>query len=312
MGARVAAVQDRLLTNVSSKIVPMGYISEAVFPSLQFAQNSGKIASYGNQHLRVVNSVLSGSAPARRVTTGTESTSSFYIEDHGLSDVVSKSDYRNYQEPFDAEADKVEDLVHAMWLGKEKALADALADTAILTQNVTLSGASQFSDYANSDPLGQFTTARKTVRDGCGLPANAAAMDWEVAEKLRYHPSLLDALGFKEQRPGGLADAELMKALNVEYLFIAKAVYNSAHEGQSDVIAPVWGKHVVMYNRPSAAAKKQKSLGYHLTLQGEMPRKVYKSPISNPPGSTELVCTDSYDQLIANVGAGYLIKNAIA
>jgi hypothetical protein len=141
---------------------------------------------------------------------------------------------------------------------------------------------------------------------------NLAWMDERVADQLRYHPMLLDFLGFKENRPGGLGDQELAKALNVKRLLIADADYNTAKEGQADSLGAIWGKHLWFGHCPETAVQQQVSAGYQVRLKGSSPRKVYKYAIDNPPESTGILVEDEYDMLLSNVGALYLIKNAIA
>lgn len=310
--SQLTAIQDQLLTNVSSIFVPEGYVSEDVLPLVTSKQKTGKLAKYGNNHLRIEHALAGGRGEYRRVEPITRSTTGFEIESHGLSGVVTEDDYSNVQVPYKAEEDETLGLSTLIWLNKENALAGTLTSTSVITQNTTLSGTAQFNDYANSDPLDKFKTARLAVRDGCGLPPNFAVMDWKVANTLAYHPGILEALGFTQNRAGQLSDQELAKALGVERLYIAKAMYNSAKEGQADVLAALWGKHIVFGVAPVKAAPYQVSLGYRVALEGRSQKRVFKSPVSNPPNSTEVLVDDAYDFLISNVGAGYLIKDAIA
>lgn len=291
---------------------PDGYISETLMPQIQSKQSSGKLGKYGNNHLRIQNTVAGGRGAYRRAETIVRQTTTYVIDNHGIEGLVTKDDYRNVELPFRAEEDEVLGLSTILWLEKEQALASALTSTSVLTQNVTLSGTGQFNDYANSDPLSKFKDARLAVRNGCGLPPNAAWMDWQVANTLAYHPGILDALGYSKNRAGQLSPDELAKAMGIEKLFIAKAMYNSAKEGQSDVLSPVWGKHIGFGVLPDKAVPYQVSLGYYVVYEGEQPRKVVKFAVNNPPESTGIVVEDSYDMLVSNAGAGYLIANAIA
>lgn len=302
---------DELLSAASAAYVPEGYLADLVLPSIGAIHSTGKLAKYGNQHLRIEHSITGGKGAFKRVESITRSTSSFSIEKHGLSAIVTDEDYKNVLNPYKAEADEVMGLTAMIMLGKEKALADTLTDSSILTQYTTLTSSDQYSDPLNSDPIDDFSTARATIRAACGLPPNKAFMDWAVFNKLRFHPQMLDALGFKQARPGGLNEQELAIAMGVEKVLIAQAVYNSAVEGQSDSLAAVWGKHVVFAVCPDKAAPYQVSLGYQVGYEGES-RKVSKQALFNPPGATEILCWDSYDILISNLSAGYLIKDAIA
>lgn len=310
--AQLKAIVDKLLTKASSMYVPTGYVSEKALPSIGVLQSSGLLGKYGNSHLRIENSLKGGRGQYRRVETITRSTTGYQIEGHGLEGIVTKEDYKNVELPYKAEEDEVLGLTSSLWLGKEKSLADTLSSTAILTQNTTLSGTAQFSDYANSDPLDKFKTARETVRSGCGVSPDTALMDWSVWNVLRFHPQMLDSLGYKFNRPGGLDINELAVAMGVKRILLAEAVYNSAKEGQSDSLAAVWGKHIIFGVLPEKAMVRQVSLGYLVQYEGEAPRKVYKYDLNNPPESRGILVEDNYDMLISNAAAGYLIKDAIA
>jgi len=310
--SQLKAVQDKLLTNVSNKIVPMGYVSEMVLPRLSVVNSTGKIGNYGNGHLRIESTIMGGKGKAPRVDVTTRSSNGYDITRHGLESVLTPDDFANTDQPFDARQDETTALTTMLWLAREQGLATALTATATITQNVTLSGTSQFSDFANSDPLGRFLTARKTIRDATGLPPNGVVMDWEVAEQLRYHPGILEALGFKDNRAGQLSDQDLANAMKIDRLLIGKAVKNSAVEGQTDSITAVWGKDIVFFHSPSTPSKMQVSLGYNVEYAGRAPRKVFRAPVTNPPESESIIVVDDYQQLLTNTGAAYLIKDAIA
>lgn len=303
---------DQLLTNVSQKIVPYGYLSEQILPLLNVAQYSGKIGKYGNDHLRILNTVAGGKNGYAMVDVDVRSSDTYYIETHALKTMVTDEDYRNVIKPFDAERDAIAKLVNHLWLGKEKSLADSLTNTSIITQNVTLSGTNQYNDYTNSDPIGDFTTAIETVADNIGYQPNTAIMSRKVFRTLKYHPAILDSLGFKDNRPGGLSVEELAKAIDVDRVLVGAAIFNDAVEGQTDDIKPVWGKDIVFCHTPLSASLDQKSLGYRVQLAGQSPRQVFKTAVDEPVGANKLICLDKYDQILTDVSCAYLIKAAIA
>ena len=306
------AIVDKLLTQASSMFVPEGYVSEQLLPTIDVMQDTGKLAKYGNNHLRIQNTVMAGKGGARRVDVITRSQSTYEVEHHGLEGLVTEQDKRNVEKPYDAEKDETLGLSTALWLCKEKSLADTLGDTAVVTQNVTLSGTSQFNDYNNSDPIGVFKTARLAVRDGCGKKPDTAVMEWDVFNTLAYHPGILAALGFTQNRAGQLSEAELAKALGVKRLLVAEAKYNSAAEGQSDSLSNVWGNNIIFCVAPDRAVPYQVSLGYYVRIKGRPPRQVFKSQRDNPPESTGIIVRDSYDMFLSNLTAAYLVKDAIA
>lgn len=309
---QVRAIVDKLLTNVSQGYFPEGMIAHLIFPELKVKQRTGLIGGYGKQHLRIVNTVMLGKGGAPQVDTRTYQTDSYKIEKHGLFDIVTEEDYDNVEQPFDAEADTTRALRTMLALGNEKSMADTLTSPSVLTNGVTLSGSDQFSD-TSSDVLATINAAKEAIVDGSGMAPNKAVMDWKVALKLRYHPQIFDELGVKYSGDGKpLTLQALADALELEQILVATARYNSAKENQTDVLSPVWGKHMVLLHAPNKAAKGQVSAGYRVVPTGSMPRKVYKTPVDNPPESTRVLVTDPYDNLITEVGAAYLITNAIA
>lgn len=311
--AQLKAIVDKLLTNVSNGFEGTeGHIADLLFPMLSSKQKTGKIGKYGAAHLRIEHSLVGGRSEYRRVEPIVRSSDAYSVESHGLEGLVTEDDYRNVEEPFDAEKDETLGLKALIMVNKEYAVSSTLTSTSIVTQNTTLSGTGQFSDYTNSDPIGVFKTARIAVRDGIGLPPNWAAMDWAVANTLAYAPAILDALGFTQNRAGQLSEAELAKALGVEKLYIAKGRYNSAAEGQADVMANLWGKHILFGYSPSAAGKYQLSAGYQVVLSGQEKVRVFKYDVNNPPGAVGILVDNSYDYVITDVGGLYLIKDAIA
>lgn len=312
--AQLKALVDKLLTNVSNGPFQGDerFIAEKAFPEIEVVETSGSLGKYGTSFLRVEHDLMGGRGEAKRVEAITRSTATYLLEKHGLQGVVTPDDYRNVTAPYDAEKDEVIGVTTLIKMGKESALASALTNTAVLTQNSTLSGQAQFSDYANSDPLTKAKEAAATIYSASGEVADTVITSWLVINTLQYHPAILESLGFKMQRAGLLSVEEIAKAMNVKRILIGSAVYESAKEGQTSSLAAIWGKHMIFARLPEKAAPYQKSLGYYIKAAGEPTRGVYKSPIDNPPGSTSIIVQDYYQFLIADAACGYLYKNVIA
>lgn len=310
------AIVDKLLTNVSNGIFQddTAFIAEKILPSVGVKQRSGKYGNYGNDHLRIVNTAHVGKGGYLEVDPITRSSDTYYVEEHALKTTITAEDFDNVEQPYDERNDRTVGLTSLLRLAKEKALADTLTNGSIITQGATLSGNAQYSnlDHADSDPLGDGLTAKNTIRDACGMKPNAVAMSDATADALRVHSQLLDKLGYKYERPGGLTDAELARALDVEMVLVGNAVYNSAKLGQSDSLTKVWGKDMVYFVTASQAKKYQKILGVEIRLNNKAPRQVYRYNPQEPIGSEVLIVQDHYDQLLLNVECAYLLQDVIA
>lgn len=307
-----AALVNKFLTNVLQGYVPTGMVSEMLLPKLNVVQQTGKIAKRGLAHLRIENAIMTSKSGARRIEVRQYNSDTYSIKEYGLEELLGKSEYRNVEAPFDLERDTVMALTMALFLGKEKALADSITNTSIITQNVTLSGTSQFNDYTNSDPIGVALTAKNTIRLAAGWYPDTMVADKHVIETLRYHPKILRNLGYADARAGQLTNDDLARAFGIDRILAADVQYNSAKEGQTEALAPIWGKDLVFCKAPATAAIDQKSLGYLVQFAGQSPRAVYKNPVINPPGATSIIVEDQYDMLLTDVKCAYLVKAAIA
>lgn len=313
--AQLGAIVDKLLSDVSIGLFQEigSFISESLLTPVGVVQDSGLLGKYGNNHLRVHANVMGGRGMAPRVQLAVRDISTRYaIENHGLEGVVTRQDRKNVDLPFDAERDETMLITYAMLVAKEVGLAATLADPSVITANTTLTGTSQFDDFTNSDPIGVITTARQTVRSNCGMWPNAAWMESAVYEKLRVHPQIWDRLGFKYNQTGQLTQDNVAQALNVKRLLITEGVYNSAAEGQADVLSPIWGKHLWFGVIAQNPALMQKTLGYYVFDKARGKRTVYKYAINNPPEATAILVEDDYDQLISDAKCAYGIFNAIS
>lgn len=311
--SQMKAVVDKLLTNVSQMYLPEGYISESILPELAVKQKTGKLAGYGNNHIRIVNTLMGGRGRAARFEPIVRQANELYsIESHGLEGLVTEDDYDNNEEPFDAEKDETTGLTSALWTGKETGIASALTDTSVLTQNLTLVEATdKYSDYVNSKPLENFRDGQNIILDGCGFMPNRAIISQKVFNVLRYHPAILRTLGFADNRAGTLTVAEVAHAIGVEMLHVGNAAYNQAKLGQPDALSQIWGNDIVMYYAPKTAAKYQTSFGYYMKMQKRGSRRVFKYSVNNPPNSTGIIVQDDYEFRLTNVKAAYLLKSVI-
>lgn len=313
--SQTRALVDKLLTNVSLGYVPAGHIAEVALPTLQVNALTGLIGQYTNAHLKLEDTKMGGQAMAKRVESVKYDTSAGYeVEQNGLEDVVTPSDIMNIDDSgiFKVESDKVMGLTHLLKVKKEKQFADLVTNTSVVTQGVTLSGTSQWSDYVNSNPISDVKNARAAVKTACAFFPNRAIISPRVAEILSYHPSVLNNLGFNFEKAGGLTFEDIKKFFKVDILHIGDVHYNTASEGLAESLGELWVNDVVFYYAPTSSGKFQKSLGYYLQLAGEGGQKVYKSAINNPPNSTSIIVKDDYGFKLTDTKCAYLITNAIA
>jgi len=176
-----------------------------------------------------------------------------------------------------------------------------------MTQNTTLSGTSQWSDYSNSDPIADVRTARTTIHSATFKKPNTMILGKQVFDMLAEHPQIIERIKYSQL--GVVTEELLARIFQVEKVLVGEAGSNSAVEGQTDSLSYVWGKHAVLAYIAPKVGIKTLTLAVTFTY-GE--REVKRWYEQDREGTYVRVGKDNYVQKIVAAGAGYLIKNAIA
>jgi hypothetical protein len=299
---------DKILTQFSIAYRNEDYISEMILPVLKVKQRSGKFAKYGKENLKLEDNLLRAPGARARTMDYSVSQGSYTCEEHAIEKLVPDEFAANTDDPYDARRDATLFAVDKLWGHQENALATDMANTGIITQNTTLSGTSQWSDYSLSDPLSDMRTARTTIKTATGKTPNVAVFGWETWLQLQNHPDIVDRV-----KSVGSTSIEAMKMavaqlLEVKTVLIGDAIKNTAVDGQADSLAFVWGKHAWLLHVAPRPSLMTPSFGYTMKdLQ-----RVVDGYRDDPRVGDVVRVRDSFDQTLIDVELAYLIKDAIA
>lgn len=305
-----------LLTDHSLKYTNDNYISEQVFPIVKVKKDTGQIATYGMDNLRIANSIRAQGSSTNEVNHTVTIGAHYILVEHALKELVTAEEMENADSPINPKIDAVENLMDRMWVIKEKALADTLSNTAVISQNVTLAGGDQWSDYVNSAPIVDISTGINQVRAGSGKKPNTLIFAYNVWIKLLQHPDFVARAEGSVTVTAAVVEKILMQAFpHIKNIWIGDAQYNSGKEGGTSALADIWDKVcVIAYIEPSPTPK-SRSLGY--TYQKTASRVVDESgPGQNGEAwdrkGVFVRVTDKYDQKLVDEKCAYLIKAAVA
>lgn len=297
---------DPVLTKIAVDYQNMDYVHPLIMPSVDVKKKAGIYFVYDKSKFRPVDSVRAPGTRANRVDYGLVQATYGPLVEHALEDDVPDEIADEYPDELDAYADAVENIREREMLNQEVALATTLANIAVVTQNVTLSGTDRWDDYANSDPISDIETARNTVRQGILKRPNTLLLSDPVYAKLRHHPQLLERFKYSER--GILTKDHLAALFEVDRVIVAAAMYNTADEGQDDSMADIWGKHAWLFYIEPRPQRKRVSFGYTLRMQNLQVERWYQQPEK----STFVRVSQNYEQKIVAAEAAYLLKNAVA
>jgi len=305
-----------LLTNHSLKYTNDNYLSEKVFPIVKVKKDTGKIATYGMDNLRITNSIRAQGSSTNEVNHTVSIGDHYVLQEHALKELVTIEEMENADKPISPKIDAVENLMDRMWVIKEKALADTLSNTSVITQNETLAGGDQWDDYVNSNPIQKIQTGINTVRSGSGKKANTIIFSYDVWAQLLHHPDFLARAEGATIVTAAVVEKILMSAFpGIKRIWVGDAQHNSGVEGGTDTLADIWSKVCIIAYIEDRPTLKSRSLGF--TYQTKASRVVDESGMRNNGEAwdrkgTFIRVTDKYDQVLVDEKCAFLYKNAIS
>jgi len=298
---------DPILSRLAVAYQNDEYIADRICPVIPVTKISGKYFEFDTSKFRKVQSLRAMGAPAREVDYGLSQSSEFVCKDHALKQIVPDELKEQAPTPLTPEADAVENVKEKLLVEKEYDLAAYMASTSNLSNNTTLSGTDQWSDYANSDPIGDIEAGIESVHSKIFKKPNTLLLGQQTWNKLKHHPDIVDRLkysGFGKVTPSVLGDL-----FDIPNVFVGGAGYESATEGQSSSMAYIWGKHAWLLYVASRPGIRSISFGYFFN---------YKAPYSvdrwydKDRKGMWVRCHDYYVRETISTDAAYLIKDAIA
>jgi hypothetical protein len=312
MGAFVSPLSgflDAALTDFVKRFQNNALVSDIIAPRIPIPFQSGKYWIFGRENENLLQQTLRAPGAGSQRIRRTLSTGSFFASSHALSVAIPDEDKANYQAG-DLNQDAAQDLMDKILLDKENDLATKLTDTAQVTNNATLAGTAQWSDYGNSDPESDVETALSKIREAGILP-NFMVLGEPVYKKLKNHPAIKQR--YAAIRPGSIGADQIAEVFGIQNVYIARAVVLDKAGASSFV----WGKSAVIgYVNPGAGrgdvsgAKSFVWQGAPGTIGG-FGTIVGRDP--EPTAKADILGVDFYwDQVITAVETLYLIKNAVA
>jgi len=299
-------VIDPALSNVSVKFSNDTFIADLVFPTIRVSKQTGKYYVYDKANLRIDNTVRAAGSGANEVDFGL-STASFACDDHALKGFVADEIQDQAEAALNPLVDETEMITEKLLLDREQNLATLITSSSNITQYTALSGTSQWSDYSNSDPIGDIRTARTTIHAASFKKPNTIILGKQVFDMLCDHPAIVERVKYSAL---GVITAELLaRVFQVEKVLIGEAGKNTAVEGQTDSLSYVWAKNaIVCYIAPKVGLKTL-TLGLTFTY---LARVVKRWRDEDREGTYVRVGSDNYIQKIVAASTAYLIQTAIA
>lgn len=199
-------------------------------------------------------------------------TDSYATEEYGLEGVIDQRNARKYQNYFDAEVATARLVHHAVMLEAELRIANALFSTANLTPtNVT----NEWDDASNATPIDDVEASVRRVHDATGVWPDSLVVTKSSFRDLRLCDQVLARIAASgagdKIKPNDVTASMLAQVFDLRQVLVADGTYNSADDGQTAVLSPIWSSEYAMVAKlASSNSIEEPCLGrtFHWTADG--------------------------------------------
>ncbi len=267
---------DRALTNISVAYLQeeSSFIAAKVFPAIPVKKQSDVYFKYNKgDFFRDEARVRSGASESAGGEYGVEADDPYYCKVHAFHKDVTEQDRANYDDPLDADTDATDFVSQKMLIRREVIWKDKYFKPGVWTTELegvasAPSGDTQVLqfDKVGSDPIGTVAKAIVKMASQTGYRPNTIAMTPAVFYALKNHEDILDRIKYTQK---GIVTADLLATLfEVDNIYVAWSVVNTATQGAADDIDFIMGNHMLLcYVQPRPALKKP-SAGYLFAWTG--------------------------------------------
>jgi hypothetical protein len=248
---------DQPLSNLTLAYVQeqTNFIADKVFPTVGVQKQSDKYYIYDRANMNRAGDVQK-LAPRTEVNRIGQSISndSYFADVYGLGMDFDEQTLSNEDAMLDIRSAGATTLVNRLLIHREEQFAASFFAAGIWGTDATPSNL--WSDYTNSTPIRDVTTARRTMQlKSGGFKPNTMVIGKEVRDILINHPDILARLngGATVTNTALITDAKLAEIFEVENFYVMEAVKNTGAEGLAESNAFIGGKNALLVHTPRTA-----------------------------------------------------------
>lgn len=311
---------DVALTNISLGYPNNGMVGEALFPTVRVRKQSDLYYEFGREGWLPEDDFRAPGSEAVEIPGLTVSTNPYFCREYAMQIAVTDEERENADTPMSPDRDGVELVTSKLMLKREQRMQTLVTTAANFAtgHSTTLSGTDQWSDYTNSDPIGDLKAGLRKVHSVLFMEPNTAVIPYQVMAILEDHPDFIERI--KYSQPGVITADIIASVVGLQRIIVPGIGYNSAGNPNATVsLAYLWGKDVVMAWVPPRAGLKTPAFAYEFNWRFPGGREqVAVRWRENKRESDVVRVKRRYDlKMIAVDGsgdsvAGYLIKAAVA
>lgn len=266
---------DRALTNMSVAYMQDAtkYIADKVFPIIPVTRQSDVYYEYDKgDFLRDEAQVRGGASESAGGDYGVEAQSPYHCKKYSYHKDLTPEERANYDMPLNADQDAMAFVTGKMLIKRETIWANTFFKPGVWDTNISGVASSPSTnqvltwDLATSDPIRNITDQAVKMAGSTGFKPNTLILSPKVFYALKNHEDILDRIKYTQK---GIVTTDLLAQLfEVDNVYVAWAVVNSAAKTVTNDIGFIFGKSALLcYSNPQPALR-QPSAGYIFAWTG--------------------------------------------
>lgn len=265
---------DRALTNMSVAYLQeaSAFIADKVFPVVPVKRQSDLFYVYNKgDFMRDEAQVRGAGTESAGGDYGVEASDPYFCRKHAFHKDVTEEERANYDEPLNADTDATDFVSQKMLIRREMEWASKFFTTGVWGHEIAggaAAGTNQAVKWnlATSNPIKDIADAAVKMASETGYKPNTLVLSPAAFTALKNHEDILDRIKYTQK---GIVTEDLLATLfEVEHVYVAWAVVNSAAKGAADSIDFIMGKNALLcYSNPRPALRKP-SAGYIFAWTG--------------------------------------------
>lgn len=324
MPTRTDSHIDKALTNISVQYMQdaENFIAGKVFPSVSVQKQSDRYFVYKREDW--FRDDAQERAPGTESAGGDydiDNTPTYFCRKYAYHKDVMEEDRANADAPLTPDADATAFVVDKLLLNKENNWARKFFQAGIWEHNYTggtTAGANTivyWDDYANSTPIENITAMATEQAEITGKRPNVMVMGRRAYDALKNHPDFLDRVKYTQK---GVVTTDLIAQMfDVDNVYIANAIQNTAQKGKDAEMSFILGNHVLLCYTTKSPQLKTATAGYTFVWTGLMGANALGGRINRFTmphlgiGTERIECELAYDMKVIAADMGTFISNAV-
>lgn len=305
---------DAFLTNVSVAYMQnrTNFIAGMIFPTVRVDKRSNKYPTYTKADWFRDEAKLRESGAESHGSGFTLSSDTYFCDTYALHKDVGYDERDNADPGINLDQSATEFVTQRLLLRKEIQWVTEFFTTSVWGTDKT--PANLWSSYTTSDPIGDIETGKTTVLNNTGMEVNTMAMGYQVWEKVKHHPDIVDR--FKYTSSQSVSTEMFGALLEIPRVYVAKAIKNTKQEGVTATYSFTHGKHALLAHVAASPGLLTPSAGYTFDWTGRqngLGTDITINNISMPHLKADRIEGEvAFDYKVVGSDLGYFFNGAVS